>query len=93
MNESDLHRELVKLYLLYFESCNYFEDTKSRTSYLKTVRLLKKIEKTAYKRRQEVKEKYKATDGYKKLTSPDGVLTKKVEIMRSKYGPFDNNKK
>lgn len=82
MNNSSLHLELVKLYLLYFESGNSFEDTKTRRSYARTVRYLKQIEKLARQRRMEVKETYKNTEEYKKLR--DTYLLKKIEILKAK---------
>lgn len=91
MNESSLHLELIKLYLLYFESGNQYEDTGTRASYIRTIRYLKEIEKIAKNRRMEIRNKYKSTDEYKKLR--DTSIAKNVAILRAKFGDQPRRKK
>lgn len=91
MIESSLHRQLVKLYLEYFNYVNTFEEKKTRTSYQKIVKTLKEIENLARTRRAEVREKYKSTDEYKILR--DTVLRRKIEILEAKKEAKKNKDK
>lgn len=90
MNESSLHLRLVKLYLLYFEAANKFEDTKGKASYQRSKRYLLQIEKICKKRRAEIRETYRNTEYYKNIHRP--IIDRKIKELRANYDE-DKNKK
>ena len=90
MNNSSLHKQLVKLYLLYFDSSNKFENRLEKASCYRAMRYLRQIELVAKQRRLEMKERFRQTDQYKNYTAP--LNKKRLQIFMTKIANKENKK-